>query len=246
MASLAVLAPNPLFRAGLAALLNTMGFGPVEEASDLDELKKRANDRPRPDMVLVSVQQRAESPANQVQEVRSWAPDTKIVVLAPVLDVAGLSTSFAAGATGYLLENISRDGLERSLRLVAVGENVFPSDLAGVLPTSLSSGSGPVRTVGELRNLQVTDLEIDVLRGVSNGDSNGAIAKQLQISEAEVSAHIKRILRKLRLSNRTQAALWGVARGLAAPFAALTQLAESGDSDESPANSRPDSSFEYR
>jgi two-component system, NarL family, nitrate/nitrite response regulator NarL len=236
MASLAVLAPSPLLRAGLAALLSTMGFEPVEEAADLNELKRRATDVRRPEILLISLPERDEGPAPLIQEIKAWAPHAKVVLLAPELDMPALSACFGAGAAGYLLEDISRDGLQHSLRLVSAGENVFPSDLASALSLSTSKLSGPVNTVEELRNLHATDREIDILRCIAKGESNSLIGKKLDISEAEVSAHIKHILRKLRVTNRTQAALWGVARGLAAPFASVTQLAENTEGEETQMN----------
>ena len=221
---LAVLAPSPLLRAGLAALLRTMGFEPVDEAADLNELKRRANDVRRPELLLISLPQEVGRLAALMQEIKTWAPDAKVVFLAPALDMPALSACFAAGAVGYLLEGLSRDGLKHSLRLVSTGENVFPSDLASALSTSASKlNSSSIKTMDELRDLHTTDREIDILRYIANGESNSSIGKKLDISKAEVSTHIKHILRRLRLSNRTQAALWGVTRGLAVPFAALTQ-----------------------
>jgi two-component system nitrate/nitrite response regulator NarL len=232
MASLSVLAPSPLLRAGLAALLRTMGFEPVEEAADLKELKRRTTDERRSEILLISLPQRDEGLDALIQESKAWAPHAKVVLLAPGFDMPALSACFAAGAAGYLLEDISRDGLQYSLSLVSAGENVFPSDLANALSNSTSKHSGRVDTMDELRNLYATELEIDILRCVATGESNTFIGKKLGISDAEVSAHMKQILRKLRVSNRTQAALWGVARGLAPPFAALTQLAENTNGEE--------------
>ena len=236
MASLSVLAPSPLFRAGLGALLRTMGFEPVEEAADLKELKRRTTDARRAEILLISVPQTDQGLDALIQESKAWAPHAKVVLLAPALDISALSACFAAGAAGYLLENISRDGLQHSLSLVSAGENVFPSDLANALSNSTSKPSGRVNAMDQLRQLHATDREIDILRCIAKGESNSLIGRKFGISEAEVSAHIKQILRKIRVSNRTQAALWGVARGLAAPFAALTQLAENTNGEEAQLN----------
>jgi len=236
MASLSVLAPSPLLRAGLAALLRTMGFEPVEEAADLKELKRRTTDTRRAEILLISLPQRDERLDALIQESKAWAPHAKVVLLAPALDMPALSACFAAGAAGYLLEDISRDGLQHSLSLVSAGENVFPSDLANALSNSTSKPSGRVNAMDQLRQLHATDREIDILRCIAKGESNSLIGRKFGISEAEVSAHIKQILRKIRVSNRTQAALWGVARGLAAPFAALTQLAENTNGEEAQLN----------
>jgi two-component system nitrate/nitrite response regulator NarL len=239
MSSLAVLAQSPLLRAGLAALLSTMGFDPVEEAADLKELKRRADDVRRPDLLLISLTHSDEEVAALIHEIKAWAPNAKVVFLAPALDMPALGACFAAGAAGYLLEDISRNGLQHSLRLVHAGENIFPSELAHALSKSGSKLSGPIKAMDELRNLQATDREIDILRCVASGEPNSAIGKKLGISEAEVRTHIKHLLKKLRVSNRTQAALWGVARGLATPFAALTPFAENPNGEEAQSMKRP-------
>jgi len=208
--------------------LRTLGFVPVEEAADLAELQRRESGAPRPDIVVVSLLPSVEALTALIREIRDWAPHARIVIIASALDGPALSAGFAAGAAGYLLENISRDGLEYSLRLVSAGENVFPSELASTLSTSGSVLSGSIGARDELRNLHATEREIYILRCVASGESNKLIAKKLDISEAEVRTHIKRIQRILGVSNRTQAALWGVARGLAAPFADATQDAAKG------------------
>jgi two-component system nitrate/nitrite response regulator NarL len=218
MASLAVFDPSPLFRASLAALVSTMGFSPVEEAADLKDLMGRASDAPRPDLMLIGLPQQRPEIGSLMQEVRGWAPAAKVVFIAPSLDTAALVSCFGAGASGYLIENISPEGLKCSLLLVNAGENVFPSELANVLNASSfkMSGGGDVRR--ELHDLHATEREIEVLRCLANGESNQTIAEMLGISAAAVSADIRHILKKLRVSNRTQAALWAVARGLAPPL----------------------------
>ena len=79
MASLVVLAPNPLLRAWLAALLRTIGFDPVEEATDLEDLKRRANDVRRPEILLISLLQRDLGLDALIQEIKAWAPRAKVV-----------------------------------------------------------------------------------------------------------------------------------------------------------------------
>jgi len=222
IAALAVLAPSPLFRSGLVALLSTMGFGAVEEATDLKELAGRVQDALRPAILLIGLPQSEDDLAALIQEIQTWAPKGKVVLIAPTFDMQALIAGFAAGAVGYLVENISRDALQHSLELVRAGEKIFPSELASALAAADAPKANRTRdTINELRNLRFTNQEIEILRCVAQGEPNSLIGRKHGISEAEVSAHIKRLLRTLRLSNRTQAALWGVARGLAHPHAAL-------------------------
>lgn len=218
MASLAVLAPSPLFRAGLAALAATMGFEPVEEAADVRELRSRGRESRRPELILVALPHGQSELAAIMQEISAWSPEAKVVFIAPALDTLALSACFAAGAAGVLVENMSREGLKHSLRLVSAGEKVFPSELATLLTSGVGM-RGPVDATAELRSLNVTEREAEVLRCVAHGESNNSIAKKLAFSEAEVATDIKNLMRKLRVSNRTQVALWAVARGLGAPAA---------------------------
>jgi two-component system, NarL family, nitrate/nitrite response regulator NarL len=136
MPSLAVVAPSPLFRAGLAALVGTMGFEPVEEAADLKDLVRREEDAPRPELMLIGLPAKHTELSALMQEIKLWAPDARVVFIAPTLDMLALNACFVAGASGYLVENISREGLKHSLRLVSAGEYVFPSELESALTAS--------------------------------------------------------------------------------------------------------------
>src|SRR5579862_8581723 len=95
---LAVLAPSPLFRAGLVALLSAMGFAPIEEAADLNELRGRAKGNQRPKILLVSLPQKDEYLATLTEEIKAWAPDGKVVFIARTFDLHSLSACFAASA----------------------------------------------------------------------------------------------------------------------------------------------------
>jgi two-component system nitrate/nitrite response regulator NarL len=219
MASLAVFDPSPLFRAGLAALVSAMGLAPVQEAADPHDLIRREGDAPRPELMLIGLPQSTAEIPPLMQEIRSWAPEAKVVFIAPGLDLEALIACFAAGASGYLLESISREGLKHSLQLVSAGEKVFPSDLAGALSATDFIGAGAAGDARrELRELQATEREIAVLRRLAKGESNHAIAEALEVSETAVSADIRHLLKRLGVSNRTQAALWAVAKGLAPPL----------------------------
>ena len=207
-----VIGSRSLLRSGLVSLLDMIGFKPIEEADELDAIKDRMDTRALADTIIVYLTRGSGDVVRSLDELKDWAPAAKVVLLAPKLDVELLSASFASGAFGYLLESISRDALAESLRLVDAGEKVFPSELASffpVLTANLDGGNGTAASAG-------TDLsrrEIEILQCLSNGQSNKVIAKTLDIAEATVKVHVKRILRKAHVQNRTQAALWGVAVG---------------------------------
>jgi two-component system nitrate/nitrite response regulator NarL len=238
MASLAVFDPSPLFRAGLAALVRALGFAPVEEAADLAVLMGDDAQATRPDLVLTALPQSASDIAPLMREIRDWAAEAKVVFIARVLDVPTLIACFVAGASGYLIENISREGLKHSIMLVSAGEKVFPSELANALTDSEFSCPADLRR--ELRDLRTTEREVEVLRCLTNGRSNHAIAAALGISETRVGADIHHILKKLGVSNRTQAAMWAVAKGLAPPLTRERAVAfAGGDASPSGQGARP-------
>lgn len=212
MNNLAVVDPRPLFRAGLGNLLRAMGFDNVLEAADLEELRDMADPRYGPDLLLVELSRVTHGAADFMEDIRGWAPGCRVVFLATNFDMELLSDCLAAGAYGYISENISHDELHESLRLVIAGGKVFPAELAALL-----SGRGifaDAASAGELAEGILSDREIDIVRCLSSGSSNKVIAQKLGIAEATVKVHVKRILRKTPFSNRTQVALWASAQGL--------------------------------
>ena len=209
MGSATVLASRPLFRAGLRGLLHAIGFDPVKEAGDAKELWRQLDeDKFRPELLLIDLSDTGISES----DVRPWASITKVVLLAADLDLGLLSEYLAAGASGYVLKNISADAFEESIRLILAGEKVLPSGLATMIPRIRVSWR-PTAKRGGFDKL--SNREIDILRGLANGQSNRVIADTRGIAESTVKVHVKRILHKIHASNRTQAALWGAARGLA-------------------------------
>ncbi len=215
MDSVTVIGSRTLFRAGLVDLLRAIGFNPIEEADDGDQLKRGVGTPMPADMLVISLVRGVGDVTTAVGEIKSWAPAAKIVCLVPEFDLDVMRRCFAAGASGYLLESISRDALRESLRLVDAGEKVFPSELAAQFP-ALSSRSDRADS-GALAqpDADLSCREVEILQCLASGLSNKAIAKNLNIAEATVKVHVKRILRKAHALNRTQAALWGIAMGVA-------------------------------
>jgi two-component system nitrate/nitrite response regulator NarL len=222
MDSVTVIGSRTLFRAGLVDLLRAIGFNPIEEADDSQQLKRgdgaTSGDgaaSSEDETLVISLVRGVADVTAAVGEIRSWMPAAKIVCLVPEFDLEVMRRCFAAGASGYLLESISRDALRESLRLVDAGEKVFPSELAAQFPAFVTK---PDRTDSNALAPPEADLscrEVEILQCLACGLSNKAIAKNLNIAEATVKVHVKRILRKAHALNRTQAALWGIAMGVA-------------------------------
>jgi len=138
--------------------------------------------------------------------------DARLLVLSAELSVDELGACLRVGAGGYLLSNISKEVLTHSLRLILLGETVFPSQLATAWATGqLRQNSN---TAGVSKALEcLTQRETEILGCLTEGAPNKLIARQLGITEATVKIHVKSLIRKIGVQNRTQAALWAIQAG---------------------------------
>src|SRR4051812_43819098 len=121
-----------------------------------------------------------------------------------------------AGADGYLMKDVSPEALIQSLELVMMGEKVFPTNLAAML-FDLNNASSPMNSIRGM-----TPREHEILQALVTGASNKLIANRLGITEATVKVHLKTLLRKIDVNNRTQAAIWAMNNGVTADGAAPT------------------------
>jgi two-component system nitrate/nitrite response regulator NarL len=140
-------------------------------------------------------------------------PQARIVVIAESAEISHLADMFGAGADGYLLKSISPNALIESLRLVDLGEKVFPSILTDFLGAMRTAHGGPQERL-RIGDVALSQRELEIIRALAEGQSNKAIAKELTITEATVKVHLKAVLRKLGATNRTQVAIWAVQHGV--------------------------------
>jgi two-component system nitrate/nitrite response regulator NarL len=200
---------HPLLRSGLRAQLEGKGFEVAAEAGTVAEIARINEDGPAPHLIILDFAQGSEA----VVKLKSIQPQARMIVFAESAELSHLADMFSAGADGYLLKSISPRALIESLRLVALGEKVFPStltDFLGTLRANQVNANERVR-VGDVA---LSQRELDIIRRLADGCSNKSIAKELSITEATVKVHLKTVLRKLGASNRTQVAIWAVQHGL--------------------------------
>jgi two-component system nitrate/nitrite response regulator NarL len=213
MAGVIVVGPRSLLRVGLVSLLATIGFEPIEEADDFLHITGCTAAKPFADVLVICLVRQLNNIIDRVGEIKAWRPTARIVFVVPNLDIEVMTGCFAAGAQGYLLETISRDALRESLKLVSAGEKVFPSELASLFRMFTKFENPRLRTLAPPES-ELSCREIEILQCLTVGQSNKVIARSLSIAEATVKVHVKRILRKAGVVNRTQAALWAVSTGL--------------------------------
>lgn len=209
-----VVGNSTLFRAGLASLVSSMRLGDIVEAVGLPELSSalRTCGAGMPDLVLIEVRDGSPNPVGIVSQARELFPGTRIVLMSDDIDMESMGRCFAAGLDGYLLKDIGRDSLADSLRLVQVGEKVFPSRLASIMVDYTRQLVEPQICMDKVRDCHLSEREADILRCLITGDSNKLIARKLEITESTVKVHLKSILKKTRAANRTQAAMWALKR----------------------------------
>jgi two-component system nitrate/nitrite response regulator NarL len=160
-----------------------------------------------------------------VGSLKTLFANAKVVILASRFDLEAMVSCFRAGAEGYIVNAMKSQPLMTALRLVLLGEKVMPSDLADVLEDRQFTGPSPRLVQNEIVNTNLSPRERDVLCGLMAGYPNKSIARRLEVCEATVKVHVKSILRKLKVRNRTQAAIWASQNGIAESPIAQTPLA---------------------
>ena len=202
-----------LFRQGLISLMKTRDelvevVGEAEtgrEAIQLVELLQ-------PDLVLLDIYMPDGNGLEAARAIRAKAPKTAIVILTSSELDEHLSEAVKIGVDGYLLKNLDGDELFNLLAGIQRGEAALTRAMAARVLKTMTTHTGSLFAGNEL-----TGREVEVLRLVARGDSNMQISAQLCISVNTVKTHIKNILSKLQLENRTQVAAFAAKAGLVAP-----------------------------
>lgn len=226
--STAVIGPNSLFREGLKRVLHSP-YQARAVAETVDSVQQIVE---LDLIVLIAAADQAALLA-EVRRAKEEYMRARVVVISDIDTSEVVSQLLVAGADGYLLRTISLEALLASLDVVMLGGTV-------VLPTprsafAIESTDGAYLDKGgveaEIPKLDVeaeykklSDREMEILLCLTKGESNKQIARKFEIAEATVKVHLKAILRKIRVSNRTQAAVWAHRNYVARP-ARLPQTA---------------------
>jgi two-component system nitrate/nitrite response regulator NarL len=207
-----ILAPDELSRAGLFGILAGDRYRPTEAKGGWEAAASYSKALPA---IVILILNRPMTDAAVVTMIEAMAKRSKVVVLAGQCDADLIRAAVGAGALACLPRSVSSSVLLQTLDLVVEGEGevIFPASLAPAVLgwAELELGSNQAdRSDSEKPAHKLSSREIDILKQLVRGDSNKQIGRQLNISEPTVKVHVKAILRKVRLSNRTQAAIWGL------------------------------------
>ena len=218
-----VVHPSRIVREGLKRILAESPFEPACTASGMADVP--ATIAAAGEQVLVLIGVRKESGlAEDLSAVKASFPDANVVVVGDANQLDLVTVALGLGATSFVDENVATSCLIKELELVGQGEPVISVLIMKRLLGNFSSPPSeavvairaldekpPPETQGQAEQKSpLSGREAAILSGLVQGASNKMIACQLKITEATVKVHVKAILRKIRVRNRTQAAIWAL------------------------------------
>lgn len=208
-----VIAENRLTREGLVRLFANTNFRICAQAARFEDLGEHSCEEEKADIALVSIDDRNSDLIEDIKSLRQGLSDTRVALLMDSADIKMMAGYFEAGIDGLLLTDISTEALMASLALILLGERVFPSQLIPLILRG-SAGFAPARGALAQQIPPLSDRETQILGCLVEGNPNKVIANRLDMAEATIKVHVKNILRKVNVENRTQAAIWALHHGL--------------------------------
>ena len=201
---------HALFRRGLIMVLESEdGVDVVGEAEDGEEAIRRCEEL-APDVVLMDVRMPRVSGIEATRAIADSVPTTKILMLTVSDEEDDLYDAIKAGATGYLLKEISIEEVADAIRAVVSGQSLISPSMASKLLTEFTNLAKKADEKQAVPSPRLTDRELEVLKLVAQGMSNREIASELYISENTVKNHVRNILEKLHLHSRMEAVVYAV------------------------------------
>jgi len=164
-----------------------------------------------PDIVLMDLVMPRLDGISATRQVKSFAAAVKVIALTSFTEDEQVFPAIQAGASSYLLKDVSPDELVEAIRAAYHGEARLHPDIMRKLMDQVATQSTRIQ---ETPAENLTERELDVVRLVAQGRSNHEIAQELVISEKTVKTHISNILGKLHLADRTQLAIYAIKKGL--------------------------------
>jgi DNA-binding NarL/FixJ family response regulator len=204
-----------LVRFGLRTVLEAAGdFEVVGEAGDGEAAVAAAHEL-RPDVVLIDIRMPVLDGLSATRRILALPHPPQVAVLTTFHVDEYVYAALAAGAAGFLLKDTPPRQIAAAVRAVADGTaTLSPAVTRNLIDSYVDRAATPRRTAARERLAELSDREQEVLRLVGRGDANAVIAKELFVSEATVKTYVSRLLAKLELANRTQAAILAHEAGL--------------------------------
>lgn len=237
---------NVLIREGLVRILRAANFRILASVSCLDDWPSILQTQQTEQLFLiVHTGDDFGLVTEQIGFVKDRNPGGRIAIVADHHRPDEMASAFRAGARGYFADVMTCDVFTKSLDLVMMGEIIFPpaflsfvldTEVAHSAATALSDGGidQPILLTEDAIAPHLSPREKSILRCLIEGDSNKCIARKVNIAEATVKVHVKAILRKIRVQNRTQAAIWGLNNAILTPSANGASLLSTANGELAP------------
>ena len=195
---------HEMVRHGVKSLLEGTEIKVAAEASTVQAAIKLALEK-EIDLVLMDVSMPDGDGLTALQRIKLERPEMPVVLFSAYDNPASIAKAIALGAGGFLLKGCSREELLDTIRAVVAGESTWSKE-------KLRSASRSLRApqIGGSLEASLSDVEGEVLRQIAHGLTNKQIAATMKSNEMTIREHVKQILRKIGVVDRTQAALWAV------------------------------------
>jgi DNA-binding NarL/FixJ family response regulator len=220
--------PSTLLRDGLSHILRPPRFRVMASAPSLDLVDTTALAQYKSSLLVI---ESGDSPPTVIEHIARFKqqnPVGHVAVLGNRWCAPDIVSAFQAGANVYFAQMTSSEEFLKAIDLILLGQTLLPSELLPWMqddpnnrdPRSEMVAISHVETdwsgkaVGRNGSL-LSSREQEILRAIAKGASNKLIAREFDISDATVKVHVKTILRKIGVANRTQAAIWSMTKGLA-------------------------------
>lgn len=220
-------APDEFSRAGLSSVLAGTRYKTLWVKGGWKAVGDPG--QPTPGIVILVLSGAIKDVAALSKKIEATAELSKVVVLADCCEANLIRRILYAGGSAFLSLSVAVDTLIQALNLAVDGKIVIPAQFVHEVFHNCEIRSGAKRidnlepaTPGRPGGLSLR--EIDIVKRLVHGESNKQISRLLDISETTVKVHVKAILRKIRRSNRTQAAIWGLDHFPAAPGTGLSSM----------------------
>jgi len=201
---------HALFRRGLIMVLEAEAdIAVVAEAEDGEDAVEKAVELV-PDVILMDVRMPGVDGIEATRRISEKVPTAKILMLTVSDEEEDLYEAIKAGATGYLLKEVSIEEVAPAARAVVAGQSLISPSMASKLLGEFSNLAKRAEERSSVPTPRLTDRELEVLRLVAQGKSNREIAGELYISENTVKNHVRNILEKLHLHTRMEAVMYAV------------------------------------
>jgi two-component system nitrate/nitrite response regulator NarL len=220
---------SALLREGVTQILGAAGFHIVASASCVDDSILTSLPRQQSILLIIDAGDDLKSASGQVQLFRSRHPAVRVAILADHPQPLDIVSAFRAGANAFFSKVTHCDAFIKSLELVMLGETILPTEILSAIldraedeehdhehnsvVRAVKNTTGELLGIEEKYTPRLSVRQKCILNCLIEGHSNKVIARKIDIAEATVKVHVKSILRKIGVHNRTQAAIWAMSNG---------------------------------